>query len=136
MQGNARNQATEGLKLSRKQETAIVALVSQPTIKDAAIAAGVNEATIFRWLQKKEFQEAYRAARRESVKQAIARLQQTTSEAVDTLSDVMRSATNFPTARVSAAKAILDFAMKAVELEDLTLRVEELEALMSVSKQR
>jgi hypothetical protein len=53
------------------------------------------------------------------------------SEAVDTLSDVMKGATTFPAARVSAAKAILDFAMKAVELEDLAERVGELEQLMS-----
>ena len=131
MQASARNPSTEQSKLSRKQEAAIVALVSQPTIKDAANAAGVNEATIFRWLQLKEFQEAYRVVRRESVKQAVARLQQATSQAVDTLSDVMSNATTFPAARVSAAKAILDFAMKAVELEDLAERVSELEYLMN-----
>jgi hypothetical protein len=122
--------AVQTSDLTPKQEKAIGALLSQPTMEEAAEAAGVNRATIFRWLQQKEFQAAYTSARRESVKQAIARLQQTTSEAVDTLRDVMKSSTNFPAARVSAAKAILDYAMKAVELEDLTQRVEELEALM------
>lgn len=128
MQRNATNQARPGL--TPRQERAILELLSRSTIEEAAKAAGVNKTTLWRWFQLEEFHTAYMKARRESVKQAFARLQRATSEAVNTLSDVMKSATSYPAARVSAAKAILEFALKAVELEDLAERVNELEQLM------
>jgi len=40
-----------GEKLSRKQEQAIAALLTCPTIEQAAKAAGVGETTLWRWLQ-------------------------------------------------------------------------------------
>jgi hypothetical protein len=40
-----------GQKLSRKKESAIAALISLPTIGDAAKLVGIGEKTLFRWLQ-------------------------------------------------------------------------------------
>ena len=37
--------------LTHKQEMAIAALVSEPTMKDAAARASVSEVTLWRWLQ-------------------------------------------------------------------------------------
>ena len=122
--------------LTPKQEKAIQALLAHPTMDEAAQAAGVGRTTIFRWLQQKEFQTAYRNARRESVKHAIARLQNRTSEAVEVLAEVMNDQTNNPSARVGAAKAIIEYSIKAVEIEDLAQRVEELEGLINASPQK
>lgn len=115
--------------LTRKQDIAISALLSQPTIKEAAAVAKVGESTLWRWLQDKEFHAAYMKARRESVKQSIARLQKYTSAAVDTLHEIMINKSANAFARVSAAKAILDYSLKAVELEDIAERVDALESL-------
>ena len=71
-----------GGKLSRKMGQAIAALLSEATIAAAAARVGVGEVTLWRWLQRQDFQAAFRAARREAVAQAIARLQQACSEAV------------------------------------------------------
>jgi transposase-like protein len=119
--------AGHGAKLNRKKEQAIAALLSCPTIGEAARATGISESTLLRWLQQGEFQTHYRDARREAIGQAIANLQKASSEAVKTLQDVMQDTTAPAPARVSAAKIILDGAIKAVELEDLASRVEELE---------
>ncbi len=116
-----------GEKLNRKQEQAIAALLSCPTIGEAARATGISESTLLRWLQQDEFQDHYREARREAIGQAIANLQKASSEAVKTLQDVMKDMTAPAPARVSAAKIVLDTAIKAVEIEDLAARVEELE---------
>lgn len=116
-----------GEKLSRKQEQAIAALLSEPTICAAAGRIGVNEATLYRWLQHEEFQSSYRQARRESVSQAIAGLQQASSEAVQTLRDIMANSEAPVSSRVTAAKAVLELALKAVELEDIEERVTALE---------
>jgi hypothetical protein len=116
-----------GAKLPRKREQAIIALLEQPSIKQAAQSVGISEVTLFRWLQEPDFQRAYREAKHRVVEQAISRLQQVSREAVDTLREVMIDTEKPPSTRVTAAKAVLEMSIKAVELEDLASRVEELE---------
>jgi hypothetical protein len=116
-----------GEKLTRKQEVAIAALLTAPTIADAAYAASISEPTLWRWLQREDFQTAYRQARREAVSQAVAYLQRVAGEAVDTLRAVMQDAQKPASARVSAARAVLDLAIRGVELEDLEARMHVLE---------
>ncbi len=120
--------------LTRKQEAAITALLAQPSMKDAAASAGVSVPTLWRWLQNDDFQSAYMKARRESVRQAVAHLQQASGEAVDVLREVMNGKEATAAARVSAARAIIEFAIKAVEVEDLAERVKQLEALLEPKK--
>src|SRR5215210_1052170 len=95
-------------ELSPQQEGAIVALLSDPGLTGAAKSAGVGKATLWRWMQKPAFREAYRRARREAVEQARARLQQASGEAVQALLDVANDPDAPHASRVSAAKAILD----------------------------
>jgi hypothetical protein len=123
-------------QLTPKQEKAISALLSEPTMKSAAQLVKVSEITLIRWLREDAFRDAYQEARREATKQAIARLQQASSEAVDTLRDVMSRNLSRPSARVSAAKAVLEFSLKAIEIEDLQNRVEQLELLMKVQNEQ
>jgi hypothetical protein len=118
-----------GEKLSRKQEQGIRALLLQPTLVDAATAIGVDERTLRRWLREDAaFQIAYREARRAVVQHAIAQVQHATGEAVATLRQVMQDPEAPASARVSAAKAILETAVKGIEIEDLAARIAILEA--------
>ena len=117
--------------LTNKQEKALAALLSCPTLEAAAKAAGCSVATLHRWLQEDAFKDAYRAARREVVSFAVVQLQRASVEAVQTLRDVAQDIVATPGARVSAAKTILDLSLKAVELEDVVARVEQLEAHQS-----
>jgi Helix-turn-helix of insertion element transposase len=133
MQSNASFLGDTGDNLTPIQERAIVALLSNSTMKRAARSVGIDEATLWRWLQDKNFHTAYRTARRETVKHAMAWLQQISSEAVNTLREVMKDKTSKGSERVSAAKAILEFSIKAVEIEDLAHRVEELEYVMAAA---
>jgi hypothetical protein len=71
--------------------------------------------------------------RRECVSQSIARLQQASTEAVNTLRSIAKDKTEPASARVSAAKAIIEYSIKAVEIEDLAQRVEELESVMAAT---
>ena len=121
-----------GEKLSRKQEQAIVALLTCGSILEAATQCQVDESTVRRWLKEERFQCAYREARRQVVQQAMVQLQQATGQAVQTLQEVMQAPDAPASARVSAAKTVLEVAVKAVEVEDLEARVSALEAAMSV----
>jgi hypothetical protein len=116
-----------GAKLPRKQQQAIAALIEAPTIREAAGVVGIGEATLFRWLQHADFQNAYRHAKQQIVSQAISRLQKASGEAVETLREIMNDTNKPPSARVSCAKTILDMAAKALEMDNLSTRIEALE---------
>jgi hypothetical protein len=117
----------ENDSLTPKQARAIVALLSEPTIGAAAQAVGVGERTSFRWLNDRIFCECYHEARRDALRLATGQLQATAQEAVSTLVEVMHDTTASPSARVSAAKVILDTAYRASEQEDVLRRIEWLE---------
>jgi len=127
-QGNASHSRNSTAPEARK-ETAIAALISSPTLQSAAKIIGVNEATLWKWLQEPRFKADYRDARREVVAHAIAQLQNTCGVAVLTLEAVATDEEAPASARVSAARAILDNSVKAVELENVVSRIEALEEL-------
>ena len=119
-----------GEKLSRKQEALISALLQAPTLADAAHTAGVGQVTAWRWLKKDEgFQTAYREARRAVVQHAVTQIQQATGEAVETLRAIMQAQTAPASAKVQAARVILEMAFKGIEMDDLEARIAALEAL-------
>lgn len=122
-----------GEKQTRKQEDAIVALLSQPTVEAAASECGISPKTLYRWLRDPAFKAQYRTARSAVLESAIATMQQITSEAVDTLKRNLNA--EQATAQISAAKLIIDNAFRGQELIDLGDRVERLEEFLVEVKQ-
>jgi hypothetical protein len=78
-------------------------------------------------LQIPGFREQYREARREAVSRAIGQLQGACSVAVTALTDISQDIHAPASSRVSAARTVLELALKGVELEDLAVRMDELE---------
>jgi hypothetical protein len=111
--------------LTPKQEQFLAALLTNPTIAQASQVAGVSEATARRWLAQPAMQTAYRAARRQSVEQALSVIQAASSMAVAALLRNLKA----PSAaiQVRAATTILELGIRAVELADLSERLEALE---------
>ena len=120
-----------GEKISRNKEKAISALLSNSSIPDAAKTVGIHERTLWRWLKDHKFKRAYKEARREVVRQAITNVQAGLSKAVRTLKEIIGDENAPASARVSAAKTMIDMGLKAVEIEDLESRIEVLEAKLS-----
>jgi transposase-like protein len=123
-----------GAKFGRKKEEAVVALLSQRNVEEAARLAGISASTLLRWLQVPEFQQTYRQARRDAFSQSIARLQRASSAAVSTLLTVMVDGNAPAASRVRAADCVLEHATKAIELEDIEGRVAELERAAETPK--
>jgi hypothetical protein len=121
-------------KFRRKKDEAIIALLSQRTIEDAARACNTPARTLYNWLKEPEFEAAYRAARRQAYGQSISRLQQGSTAAATTLLKVMVDVATPPSTRVRAAEAVLSHAAKAIEIEDLDVRLRELEAAAEANK--
>ena len=125
-----------GAKFGRKKEEAIVALLSQRSIEEAARVTHIGTNTLLRWLKEPDFDAAYRAARRVAFSQAIARLQQASGAAVATLLKIMVDANAPASTRVRAADSVLDHAAKAIEIEDIEVRVTELERSLAAKPAR
>jgi len=121
-------------KLGRKQEEAIIALLANRNIEEAARACNTPPRTLHRWLREPAFDAAYREARRQAYGQSIARLQQGSAAAATTLLKVMLDAATPHSTRVRAADSVLDHAAKAIELEDIEARVSELERFVRESQ--
>jgi hypothetical protein len=117
-----------GPKQMRKQDSLIAALLTQPTILQAAKVAGVSEATATRWLKEPAFQVAYREARRTALDRSLAFLEQSLFASVLVLRNIMLAADTPATTKVAAARTILEFAMKAYEVRDQEERLAALEA--------
>jgi hypothetical protein len=128
--------AGKGSNLNRKQENAILALLSHRSIEDAAKTAGVGTRTLMRWLKDPAFEKACLAARRAAFRQSMARLQQMSGAAVSTLGKVLVDQSSPPSTRVRAAECILNQGAKAIELEDVLARVEDLERAAETQTQR
>ena len=114
-------------KLTRKQEEAILALLTTRSVEEAAKTCNAPVRTLYRWLSEPEFDSAYRAAKRKAFAQSTARLQQASSAAASTLMKVMVDPATPAATKVRAAESILSHGAKAIEIEDIEARLEELE---------
>jgi hypothetical protein len=126
--------AVPSANLTRKQEDAIIALLSNPRIEDAARVASVGARTLMRWLKKPVFEKAYMKARRTAFRHSLARLQQMSGAAVSTLGKIMVDQGSPASTRVRAAECILNQGAKAIEIEDIDVRVSELERAAELAK--
>lgn len=120
--------------LSRRHENVIVALIAHPKITDAARAAGVSESTIWRLMQREDFQKRYREAQDEALNAALGSIQGAAVEAVATLREIA-SGGKVEAARVQASKTILDYTLKVREQFGLEVRIKQLEAALKAREE-
>jgi hypothetical protein len=118
-------------KFDRKHEEAIAALLQTTTIGKAAEVAGISDRTLRRWLQRPDFQAAYRAAKRELINGAVHTLLHATDSATHVLVSIMNDAEQPATARVSAARTILAMVLRTFHDDDLDGRLAALEARLA-----
>jgi hypothetical protein len=112
--------------ISTTQQRAIAALMTCRTVDDAARQARVGLRTMFRWLASDDaFQRALRAAESTVIDNAQRRLVALQDASIDALSDLLVDPS--PTARLGAARAIIESMLRLKELRDLETRLSELE---------
>lgn len=120
--------------LDPKQDALIIQLLQCTTVSEAAKAADVTTSTVYRWLKEEQFSKAYRDAQKRLFDVAMGHLQGGTSEAVRTLREIMTSTTAPETARVTAARTVLDFARQHIGQQEIEDRIAALEAGMKNEK--
>lgn len=115
--------------ITPKQDKALLALMSETTIGRAATKGGIGERQLHRWLDEPAFAREYARLRREATQHAVARLQNVAGHAAAVLVALFADASIPPPVRLAAAKTVLEFALKSVELDDLNMRLTALENL-------
>lgn len=119
-------------ELTPKQLRAVEALLAEPTASAAAKACKVAESTIYRWLGEPAFNEALRQARTRLLDTTLTRLQSASGAAVDTLRDILRDKLAPAAVKVSAARAILEFAIKGKEILETEERLAAIEQALKL----
>lgn len=110
-----------------RQEAALAALIEAPNLRAAALACGVPERTLRRWMADEEFHQRYESMRRALVSDAWHGLQARLSEASATVAGLMSSKDVPPQVRLGAARTVLEFALRSCEQLDIIPRLEALE---------
>jgi DNA-binding MurR/RpiR family transcriptional regulator len=108
------------------KEKVLAALIDTSSVREAAKKSGIGEATIYRFLQDKEFLSEYRNARRQTVETAIAQMQSAASEAVERLKELQYCEN--PAVAARCAQIIFESSVKGLETTDILERLEVLES--------
>ena len=117
----------ESAALSVKQLRAVRALLTHPTVAQAAVDCALSEATIYRWLANPAFRAALAQAEGEAVAAAGRKLVALAESALDTVAAVMTDPQAPDAVRVRAAEVVLNNLMKFREVIAFETRLADLE---------
>jgi len=123
-----------GAKSEAVRDQAILALLSERTISEAADRCGVNERTLRRWLDESDFQAEYQKARRAVFDVGISRVQALTAKAVDTLETLL--AVDAPSVQLGAARTITEIGIHERDAEIIVRKLDEIETFMRRREER
>jgi transposase-like protein len=108
----------------------IEALLTSPTREAAAKRLGISRSTLYRWLRDEDLREAFRTARSDALHEGTTTLQLATYEAAAALRMLALDTNTNPHVRLGACRAILEFAYRATEVEDVRAQIEELKGMI------
>lgn len=108
-------------------EKILAALLYCNTRKEAAAYAGVSERTLYSYLQDPEFVKAYEGAKKELIRSASEQIQRSLEPSITALRAIAEDKTAGKTARVQAARSLLEYGIRLAEFTDLEDRVAALE---------
>jgi len=114
-----------------KRELMLSALLTNPTVREAALVSGVPEQTLYGWLRKPDFMDEYKQRKRQVVAEASDYLQSQINAATQIITSIMNDTDTPPQVRLNAAKAIVETGYKIVEQAEIITRIEALEAVSS-----
>ena len=115
------------MSTNARREIVLALLINGFTKKAAAESAGINEKTVRRWLQDPEFSAELKKRQDEISESILLSLKNKAGAALATLENLMQNEKISPHARVTAARTILESALKSIETHDIYARLEEVE---------
>jgi hypothetical protein len=116
--------AARGAKLSAAQHRAIEALLENPGVPDAALAAGVEHDQLVRWRRDPDFNAALLKAQSAGLRQSMMRLRQGSNAAAVTIVNTMQRGKT-PAVRLKAVKSVLRLAQDALAMQQFAADVDQ-----------
>lgn len=113
--------------LTGKKQKALEALLVCKTRQEAAAMAGINRKTLWAYMRDDEFMTAYNERFTELLQEATQQARQYLSPALDVLNEIMADKEAAQTARISAARSILEYGLRLGDQADLAARIADLE---------
>ena len=113
-----------------KKEKALAALLSCDTQAEAAKKAGMTDRTIRNYLANPDFAAELMRRKRQLVADATRQMQANYQAAINALREVLDDQEAPPAARISAARAVLEFGIRFTELSDVLPRLEAVERVV------
>lgn len=113
--------------MNAKKIAALQALLTHPTRREAARAAGIDETTLRRYLTDEEFQREYKKAFGSLVEQATRQAQQALNPALSALLDIVADEDATSSSRVAAARSLLEYGLRLTEFNDILKEIEPTE---------
>lgn len=113
--------------LTSRKRRAIEALLTAPTKKEAAAAAGITARTMREYFADSEFQAEYRKACDALIDDATRQLKQLLPLGMDALEHLLTGETISDATRHAAIRTLLEYTAKYTELNDIEQRLEALE---------
>lgn len=113
--------------MTHKQTQALAALLTQPTKERAAQAAGIGVTTLKRYLADPLFQAEYQKAVSSLIEDAATQAKQSLSPALSTLREIVEDTEQPASARISAARSLLEYGLRLTEINDILRDLEGLE---------
>ena len=113
--------------MTPNKQRALQALLTQPTKKAAAEAAGIAPRTLRDYLADPEFQKEYKKAFGQLVTDATRQAQQSLSPAISALRDIVEDDNEHSSARIAAARSLLEYGLRLTEFSDILAELEAVE---------
>lgn len=113
--------------MTPNKQRALQALLTQPTKKAAAEAAGIAPRTLRDYLADPEFQNEYKKAFGQLVHDATRQAQQALSPALSALREIVEDDNESSSARISAARSLLEYGLRLTEFSDILAELEAVE---------
>src|SRR5215831_16080431 len=111
--------------LTSRQLRVIPYLLASPSIEEGCKRARVGKATVYGWLKQESFREELYRRRKEVVDLAFETLKANVNKATEKLVEHLDSEKE--TISIRAAESIIEFAQRAIEVEELEQRIGALE---------
>jgi len=114
-------------KLTPRQKKAIPLVLAAKNIEEGTRRAGITRMTWYTWMKREGFKEEVERQREEGISEALDGLKRGLRRAVEGLSTLLDAEEK--NVRFRACSEVLDYFLKARELEDVEKRLSELEKL-------
>ena len=101
--------------------------MTQPTQAQAAQEAGIGLTTLKRYLDEPEFQTAYQEAVAKLLEEASVQAKQGLNPALFCLREIVEDRKTAATARIQAARSLLEYGLRLTETVDIVKQLNELE---------